>query len=309
MEFSPSYIPCIDSIACKFHAWNPCRKPRSEASEGPRITPGRWTLSSGGQLLAFFPQAKKRMFFCMHFFRILADLASPGAPQNRLKSMKISLRRPFFCRSYFLIEFSLILHEFSCFFALILRGDSAQNFHCFLHRNHLEISCFLAFCRKTWNLKIISFTKEKHTFLAWRTLQQQPLFENALAKNVAKNTTEKLKKCMEKVMKIRVVCRILFGCHFSWILTSFWPIFGPKSLQNGVREGIRKNVDFWEPFFMIFIDFGPPGGAQNRPKSAQKMFPVGHFCVRASSFFLERCRKAFWTQKATQNDPKSAKKT
>ena len=49
---------------------------------------------------SFFSHAKKRMMFGMHFFRILADLASPGDPQNRPKSMKIGV---FFLQTGFIL--------------------------------------------------------------------------------------------------------------------------------------------------------------------------------------------------------------
>ena len=72
--------------------------------------------------------------------------------------------------------------------------------------------------------------------LAWRTLQQQPLFENALSKNVAKITPKKLRKFMEKVMKIHLIFCIRFGPNFSWILTSFLGHFPVKKVEKPLPE-------------------------------------------------------------------------
>ena len=88
--------------------------------------------------------------------------------------------------------------------------------------------------------------------LAWRTLQQQPLFENALSKNVAKITPKKLRKFMEKVMKIHLVVCIRFGPHFSWILPSFLGPFQVKIHEKPLPTGFRKINEFWRPYFPHF---------------------------------------------------------
>jgi len=62
--------------------------------------------------------------------------------------------------------------------------------------------------------------------LACRTLQQRPLLENAQPKKRSKNTTKKLPKSMQKVMKIRVdfenPCWIPFFMHFGPFWHNFW---------------------------------------------------------------------------------------
>jgi len=62
--------------------------------------------------------------------------------------------------------------------------------------------------------------------LACRTLQQRPLLENALPKNVAQNTTKKLPKSMQKVMKIHVdfenPWQIPFFMYFGPFWHNFW---------------------------------------------------------------------------------------
>ena len=77
--------------------------------------------------------------------------------------------------------------------------------------------------------------------LACRTLQQQPLFENAVSKNVAKITPKKLQKFMKKVMKIHIVLCIRSASHFSWILTSFWKLFANESASSRLLLSEKKS--------------------------------------------------------------------
>ena len=88
-----------------------------------------------------------------------------------------------------------------------------------------RISVFLALARKTQNVEIVRIHCKNHSILACRTLQQRHFFENARPKNATKNTTEKLPKSMQKVMKIRGdfenPWQIPFLMHFG----SFWHIF------------------------------------------------------------------------------------
>ena len=66
---------------------------------------GQLILDLFCRLFAFFSNAKKRMNFGKHFFWILADLASPGDPQNRRKSIKIGVRSPLFCKLALFLDF------------------------------------------------------------------------------------------------------------------------------------------------------------------------------------------------------------
>ena len=65
----------------------------------------------------------------------------------------------------------------------------------------------------------------------------------------------------------------------------FETILAPKSLQNGFREGLRKEYNFWYLILTIFDDFGPPRGP---PKEAQNSIfkrAVGPWSAIFSSFF------------------------
>ena len=79
----------------------------------PTIPPTPRRAPSWRHFLRFFRMQKKRMIFGMHFFRILADLASPGDPQNRRKSIKIGVRSPLFCKLALFFDFMLIFDDFS----------------------------------------------------------------------------------------------------------------------------------------------------------------------------------------------------
>ena len=144
----------------------------------------------------------------------------------------------------------------------------------------LEISCFLSFSRKTWNLKIVRIHRKNHSILACRTLQQQPLFENAVSKNVTKITPKKLWKFMEKVMKIHLVFCILFESNFTWILTSFLHHFGIEIIENPLPTGLREINEFrgsnFPHFWWILSRFGVP-----RPRRKSTI------CHKNATFDLE----------------------
>ena len=101
-------------------------------------------------------------------------------------------------------------------------------------------------------MKIVRIHCKNHSILACRTLQQQPLFENALSKNVAKITPKKLRKFMEKVLKIHIVFCIRFGPQFSKILVSFLNHFWLKINEKPLPTGLRKINELWGPNFPHF---------------------------------------------------------
>ena len=88
----------------------------------------------------------------------------------------------------------------------------------------------------------------------------------------------------------------------------------PGASQNELRESIRLSNRFFSDFWRILEDFGTPRGDRNFQNldfcqgwSALLTIPLGIFSDFFPSLCLECCREAFWTQKGSQNHPKSMK--
>ena len=84
----------------------------------------------------------------------------------------------------------------------------------------------------------------------------------------------------------------------------FETILAPKSLQNGFREGLRKEYNFWYLILTIFDDFGLPRGPPNEAKSVKKTRRVGPRSAPFPDCCCECRRKAFWGPKCTPNHSK-----
>ena len=88
----------------------------------------------------------------------------------------------------------------------------------------------------------------------------------------------------------------------------------PGASQNELRESIRLSNRFFDDLWRIFTNSEPPRALLNfqnldfwqfgSAQTTKVHRPVGVFFL---SMGLECCRGAFWTQKGSQNHPKSMK--
>ena len=99
----------------------------------------------------------------------------------------------------------------------------------------------------------------------------------------------------------------------SILLKKTWKIT-PGAFQNELRKSIRLSNRFFGDFWRIFTNSEPPRAPPNFQNldfwlwwSALLTTLVDTFSVFFPSLCLECCREAFWTQKGSQNHPKSMK--
>ena len=120
------------------------------------------------------------------FCRFCPPRGSPNFTKIHKKAGKFAFRRLFFAALHFGIDFSTFFIIFPLFLASFFRGNFDHKFFSFLQRNSTRKSVFGSFCRKTRNLKIISFTKSG--YLARVALTSRFTFRSKYRRAMADNS-------------------------------------------------------------------------------------------------------------------------